>query len=186
MFLRKVYNHSKWMFVVMICFIIGQALINYNHGAVATPLYNYGMYSEAFKVKPAYDVIIVEVNGSPLRGQDFSIQQWDKIYLPIRYYLSADSNNNQMIAIRNRMYTHLHLNSLKEKNQQFINPPLSPQQFMSWYSNYLEQVVGDPIKTLTIKEAYYSTTNIKLTPILSDSFKLILPAWNSANNSGAK
>ncbi len=173
------------MFMVMILFIVGQAVINFNHGAVATPLYNYGMYSEVFKVKPVYAVIKVEVNGRNLRGEDFSIQQWDKIYLPIRYYLAADSNNNQMIDIRNRMFSKLGLHSLQSSNHHFTNTIISPKQFMDWYAKYLDEIVEAPVQSVLIKQQPFSSQKTILSPI-TDTDQLILPAWNSATGTVVK
>ncbi len=179
MFLKQVYKHSKWMFVVMILFISGQAVINFNHGAVFSPFYHYGMYSEAFKVKDKYSVTLVEVNGRILRGQDFSIAEWDKIHLPIKYYVESDSNNLMMIHIRNRLYSKVGFALSKKYDHQFINKDFSDHQFVEWYKNYLQQIIDEPVHSLIIKEAVYSNAEDKLTPSNLDSIKLILPEWNS-------
>ena len=62
MFLQQVYKYSKWFFLFMIIFIISQLYVGYKHGMVVSPFYNYGMYSEVFKIKDSYEIWEVEVN----------------------------------------------------------------------------------------------------------------------------
>ena len=66
MFLKKLYQHNKFWFVVIILFIAGQLFINYKRGVVFSPFYHYGMYSSAIKPATQYNIPEVFVDGERL------------------------------------------------------------------------------------------------------------------------
>jgi len=151
MFLKSVFNHSKLLFLLMIIFIAGQLFINYKRGVVFSPLFHYGMYSEVMHVKPTYQVWEVQVNGQKLSAEDFSIQQWDKIILPLQYYQGINSSNQLYHRDVKRLLQKLHLFTTEEN---FLSNCSYPD-FEQWYKRYLQSVTGEAVSDMEITYRSY-------------------------------
>jgi hypothetical protein len=156
----------------MIFFVAAQLFINFKQGLVISPFYHYGMFSAVSKLKDSYEIIEVQQNGKMLRGQDFSIQEWDKIMLPLQYYAGINSNNKLFRTDIKRLLTKLHL-SANDKN--FLLQ-CNYQQFENWYKNYLAQITNQPTNTLNICFHQYRFTSNKL--IATDSVTVLSQQCN--------
>jgi hypothetical protein len=161
MFLKKVYRHSRWFFILFVAFITGQLFINYKHGMVASPFLHYGMYSEVMKVKHTYGVFEVMVNGKPLQGKDYSAQQWDKIILPLRYYANIKAVSNKLYYTDiKRLMAAVKLSPVEQRYVQQCNA----QQFQQWYKRYVQDVINTPVKQLDIRYHIYHSNDHQLQP----------------------
>jgi hypothetical protein len=108
LYLQQLYRHNKWLAALVIAFFAVQLFINYKQGVVASPFYHYGMFSAPAKIKHQYAVNSFFVNGQLLRGQDFTPQQWDKIYVTYDAYVTAAATNDSLNAIREMIFSKLH------------------------------------------------------------------------------
>ena len=165
MFIKQLYNYSKLLFLLMILFLTGQLFINYKFGVVVSPFLNYGMFSEVFTVKPQYQVWEVDVNGKRLQARDFSIQQWDKVILPIQYFYSINSSNELYRTEIRRLFNNLHITTDEKKFLQTCNY----LQFEQWYRSYLERVTGSSIHSLAIHYHAYQYNGSRLIPTQTDT-----------------
>lgn len=163
MFLPHLYKRSKLLFVLMALFIVSQLLIGYKHGMVISPFYNYGMYSEVFKINNSYEVWEVEQNGKLLRGEDFSPQEWDKILLPVQYYASINSSNDLYQSEVKRLLSKMHLAA---KDEHFLQQ-CNYSSFENWYRNYVSNVTHQNVTTLAIRQRLYNFDGSKLIPTTS-------------------
>lgn len=146
--------------LIVACII--QSIVFVKQGAVFSPFYNYGMYSEKILPKEEYVVYKVYADDHLLRGEDFSTQAWDKIYLPVFMYQSSDSVNKEMIEIRNRLLNKIKLSSVAD-NRFFINENITETSFMQWYKKQLSGVTGNTIKTVSIIKYNYHWNKSVLT-----------------------
>jgi hypothetical protein len=161
MFLQKVYKHNKLLFALMITFIIGQLFTNYKHGMVFSPFYHYGMYSEVMKEKDTYGVFEIEANGKKLAAQNFTVQQWDEIILPLNYYSSIRTKSNALYnSDIKRLMNSIHLNSNEDDYIQCCNS----DGFESWYQLYLSNVLNEKINSLVIIYHLYQYKSRSLQP----------------------
>jgi len=160
MFLKKLYRHNKWLFLLMILFITGQLFINFKRGMVVSPFYHYGMYSEVMKPNLVYGVYEVEVDKVLLQANNFSAQQWDKIILPIKYFHALDSMNLLYQTDVKRLMSAL---NLKTDDRKFILP-CNAKLFYKQYKNYLIHILDAKIDTLDISYRMYSFTGNRLKP----------------------
>lgn len=160
MLLKKVFRHSKGLFVLMVVFVAGQLFISYKHGMIVSPFYNYGMYSEAFKVNDSYQTYELIQNGQMLRGQDFSPQQWDKIFLPVQYYANINRNNDLYEQEVKRLMNKV---GIVTSHREFIQQ-CNYAQFTSWYRSYLTDVTNHETVDLTINFRKYNFTSGRLVP----------------------
>jgi hypothetical protein len=160
MFLQQLYWHSKWMFTLVIIVITTQLFINFKRGMVVTPLYHYGMYSEAITPKQAYQVFEIFVNGKQLQGKDFTPWQWDKIVLPLTYYSGIPKSNQMYEEDIKRLLIRLHL----EPRQKRFLSTCDYAGFEHWYQLYLTSVLGEKVRNIEVKYRRYSFNTGVLQP----------------------
>lgn len=151
MFLQQLYKHSRWMFTMVIIVITTQLFINFKRGIVITPLYHYGMYSEAITPKPAYQVFEVWVNGKQLQGKDFMPWQWDKIVLPLTYYAGIPKSNQLYEEDIKRLLLRLHLQPDEER---FLST-CDYAGFERWYQLYLAKILHKRVPKIDVKYRTY-------------------------------
>lgn len=149
----------------MIFFIAGQLFINYKHGVVFTPFFHYGMYSEVMKVNAEYAVWEVEGNNKKLQAADFSIQEWDKIILPLQYYAGIRKSNSIYFADTKRLLKNI---GIITDDKKFLNT-CNIEFFEDWYIKYLQEITGAEIKNISIHSRIYRLKNYRLEPTGSDT-----------------
>lgn len=164
MYLTKLYRHSKMACIILVTGCIIQLVIFYKQGAVATPFFNYGMYSDKIYPQEEYTVYKIYANGQLLKGGEFSIQDWDRVYVPLYMYLGKDSVNAGMLEVQNRLLKKLRLSPLSENNALFTNNYFDDADFMKWYKPYIASIVKKDIAELRIVKQQYKWTKTYLQP----------------------
>ncbi len=144
----------------MIFFIAGQLFINYKHGVVVTPFFHYGMYSEVMKANNDYAVWEIEANNKKLQAADFSIQEWDKIILPLQYYAGIGKSNSIYFADTKRLLKNI---GITADDKKFLNT-CDDVAFELWYKKYLQEITGTEIKNISIHSRTYQLNNYRLEP----------------------
>ncbi len=126
MYFKKLYRQTRFWFVIVVLFAVGQLFINYKHGVEFSPFYHYDMFSLLFTAKPNYEATEVSVNGVPLQTRNFTPNGWDNIVLPIIQYQNSQHWNSQVYntTIKRLLYT---------TDSSFYVNQLSQQQFDAWY-----------------------------------------------------
>ena len=152
LFLQKLYNHNKLLFLGFVLFIIVQLFLNFKQGMVATPFMHFGMYSGPFKVQPEISVTEIIVNGEKLSAEDFSATQWDKIVLPIELYCSQHK--------RGKTFYHEDIKRLLARfyipsNEESFYLELSNADFLSAYQKVLSSIIGRDINKIEILRSKY-------------------------------
>ncbi|HEX8459879.1 MAG TPA: hypothetical protein VF623_00550 [Segetibacter sp.] len=158
MFLKKVYNYNRWLFLAICLFITAQLFVILIWGIVITPFYNYGMFSEVMHVEKSYSVFEVELNGKLLRGQDFSSEQWDKIILPLQYYTEINKSNDLYRTDVKRILGKMHISA---QDENFLSI-CDYSDFKNWYADYLLQVTYQPVHSLKLYKRNYKFTKTLL------------------------
>lgn len=155
MYLKKLYHHSKTACVIVVLLCLVQFVISYKQGAVATPFLNYGMYSNKISPMPEYEVYKIYADGVLLKGGDFSIQYWDKIYLPLYMYLQKDTVNTEMVDIKNRLLTKIKLKTILPGDDLFINENFGDTDFKNWYTQYISSILNKNVQEVKIIKQRY-------------------------------
>ena len=150
--------------IILVTGCIIQLVIFYKQGAVATPFFNYGMYSDKIYPQEEYTVYKIYANGQLLKGGDFSIQDWDKLYVPLYMYLSKDSVNAGMLEVQNRLLKKLRLSPLSENNTLFANKDFDDADFMKWYKIYIASILKKNVAELQIVKQQYKWSKTYLQP----------------------
>lgn len=160
MFLRKVYYHSKTLFLLMLAFIAAQLFVVYNHGMVFSPFYNYWMYASRFTKSDSLPVTLVYSNGKLLKGSDYRQEDWDKIHQTYLYISHPEANQKLYSEIKRLTRKAGHEFAPKP----FLMPAItggSDSLFHLW-KDYTGRISG--MKIDSVVEAIYRWDGQKLVP----------------------
>lgn len=148
--------------MALLCIV--QLVIFYKQGAVATPFLNYGMYSD--KIMPVQDAEVFKIYADDrlLCGDDFSIQEWDKIYLPLYMYLKKDSVNREMMEIKGRLLHKLKVLPAEAGRSFFENEAFADSDFMEWYKQYIASIMQQNVDRVKIVKQHYTWAKTDLQP----------------------
>ena len=160
MFISQVYKHSKWLCAAMILFVLLQLFINVKRGIVATPFLHYGMYSHSIKIERRYEVLEVKVNDKLLKGSDFTPQQWDRILLPLNFYIHLHVSNSLYENEVERLLGKFHIST---QDQDFLQQ-CDFDSFEKWYNKYLKNVRNQPIHSCLVQLRVYQYKDARLMP----------------------
>lgn len=153
MFLAKLYKHSKGLFVLFAGFLLAFVFINVKQGAVVTPVYQYGMFSEPFYRDQQYEAYQFYVDGEVISLKNLCFPARDIMLVHLQNYLmSAERNNavyNTMQPIVSRIVPLP--SSLSETAQ--------PENFNRWYSKMVSQLLKNKIRTLEVFQREVSWHN---------------------------
>lgn len=170
MYFRQLHQRNKFAFWLLLGACLIQLVIFYKQGAVLSPFYNYGMYSEKISPEEDYEVINIYVDGQLLKGKDFGSHEWDRLYVPLQMYLAKDSINEDMIDIKNRLLAKLHLSYLESYNAPFrSNVPAA--DFQDWYKKLVEKLIRTDAHNINIYKCKYKWNGSQLN--ISDSTMLM-------------
>lgn len=152
MYLKKLYQHHKGWFVLIVLFATAQITNNIRQDIAFSPIYQYGMYSEYISPKDTLGVYEITVNGKLLQTKNFSPQGWDKIVLPIRYYANSTCNNSGIYYTDiQRLLQKIYITT---DSSNFIFP-FDKYLFLKWYQPYLSSIINEKIDSMQINYVLY-------------------------------
>ena len=144
----------------MILFVLLQLFINVKRGIVATPFLHYGMYSHSIKIERRYEVLEVKVNDKLLKGSDFTPQQWDRILLPLNFYIHLHVSNSLYENEVERLLGKFHIST---QDQDFLQQ-CDFDSFEKRYNKYLKNVRNQPIHSCLVQLRVYQYKDARLMP----------------------
>lgn len=149
MFLLKLYQFNKLAFVLFASFIIAFIFLNYKWGLVATPIYQFGMFSGIETIKTQTNAYSVYVNNQLLNLNNYTAPELDLILIPARQYLLQKSNNESVYYTFKNVFSKVGISGLlKEKN--FRND-ITTRAFSDWYKSEIG------------KQLYFKVESVKIT-----------------------
>jgi len=163
MFFKKLYQHSKLLFWIFISFLFAFVFLNYKWGVVATPVYQYGMYSGPIYLSDTLHLMQVNINGEKLNMGKYSFASKDKmLVMPDRYLKSLHQNKAIQQSLQ-RIFTPVGMGSLF-KSDKFVHQ-VQPQLFMQWYRNQLQNFIHEEINSIEILQQDYLRQATHLVPV---------------------
>ncbi len=151
MFLKQLYKYNRWYFFLVILFISGQLLVNFKRGAVFSPFFHFGMYSQVMDPQNQYTVFEVVVDGKMLQGKDFNPWEWDKLFQPLVYFVSIPNSNSLYKNEVQRVFSKF---SIRANEKRFVQQ-CNYDQFMAWYKSYLSGILPEPASTVQVNMRTY-------------------------------
>src|SRR4051812_15803220 len=112
MFLKKLYKFSKTWFILFLTFILFFIYINYKWGMVATPVFQFGMFSSTFKTTDTQIVFKIYVNNEPLNISKLSFIKRDLLLTSLQNYQQQQEHNAKLYEQVNTATTRLGIAAL--------------------------------------------------------------------------
>jgi hypothetical protein len=152
MYLKKLYRHNKFLFIIIVLFAIAQLINNIRQDIAISPVYSYGMYSEQIKPLPFYTVPEIFINGKQLQAKDFSPQQWDNITLPVtEFYAQQHWNLFQWQQDIHRLLPFT-------DSSKFVNH-VTERGFKQWYHQHMQSSLHRHVDSVNIIFSKYHFTD---------------------------
>jgi len=163
MFLKELWQHNKKATIFFLLFIASWIYINYKKGAVAAPMFQYGMYAGKFYSTDTQHVIKVYVNDQPLDVTQYSMVDRDMMQISAQDYLRSDTVNKVIYAVMKRILSKVALGKLMHE-EDYTNQ-ITDKKLTEWYVKILEKIIGYPVKKLELYDQEYVLQNGRLKPI---------------------
>lgn len=163
MFCKKLYQHSKGLFWIFISFLFAFVFLNYKWGVVATPVYQYGMYSGPMYLSDTLHLMQVNINGKKLNMGEYPFASKDKMLVMPDKYLKSLHQNKAIQQSLQRIFTPVGMASLFNSDKYVQQVP--PQLFMQWYRSQLQRFIHEEINAIEILQQDYLRQATHLVPL---------------------
>jgi len=165
MFIKKLYRYSKAVFFVFAAFIIAFVFINYKWGVVATPVYQYGMFSSVFHVSDTQVVYHIYVNDKHLDITKYAMAKRDMMLISLENYEKAKEINQPVFFTMKRILDKTGLGYLMSQPNYSNN--INDTVFSMWYKKLLQKTTGFPVVKIAVFSQKYVWVNNLLNPVSS-------------------
>lgn len=145
MFLSQLYKFNKSAFLFFFAFIIIYAFINYNWGAVATPVYQYGMFSTKFYLKDTQTAFKIYTNDKLLDISNYHFAERDMLLVSLENYIKHKEVNASIYTTMRKIPG---LDKIMKATAYSNN--ISDTVFTTWYKRLIKTVTKKPVEKLEI------------------------------------
>ena len=160
MYLKELYKVNKLWFVVVLCFIIVQLVMDAKQGASISPVFHYGMFSGYRPPQEIYSVSEIIVNGKLLQTKDFSPYPWAKIDGAATMFYTQTKENSHI-------WNHDVKRLLRIKDSSKYINNVSEEQFNVWYKKYLQGIIKSKVDSFSVNIANYVYNGQTLTKAIN-------------------
>lgn len=132
MFLKNLYLYNKFLFVSLVIFISGSAIIYYKWGATASPIYQYGMFSKKFYKTDTQKVYQIYINNKPINYSEFNQHDLDMTQEVLYYYINQKKLNPEIYHTIKGFYDKIGIGKLMK--EQLYHNSITDAQFINWFA----------------------------------------------------
>jgi hypothetical protein len=147
MFIKKLYSYSKVLFFVLMLFIISFIYLFYKWGVVATPVYEFGMYSKVQHVSDTQNIYRIFVNDSLVDMGKIYFPKRDILLVSLADYQMQNQENKNVFEVMRNFFIKTRLSSFNLKN--FTNN-ISDADFLNWYKTQLQNFLHIPVNKIEL------------------------------------
>lgn len=148
MFLKKLFEYNKILFSFFILFVALFIFINLKKGMVATPVYQFGMYSGKQNLGDTVTSFKIVADDKQVDLSKFSFIEVDQLMNPLSAYFNARENNVEMMKTMNSFFSKTGLSFFQ--NISLGGYEVGDAQFGSWYKAFLFKKIGLKVQQLKI------------------------------------
>lgn len=160
MFLTQLYKYNKFLFTCLISFILLSSIVFYKWGAVATPIYQYGMFCKKFQLADTQQVYQISINNKLVDYSEFNQHDIDLTQEVIYNYVKQKKTNLEIYHTLHSFYAKLGLESIM-KEEHFLNS-LTDKEFVIWFASIIPRHKNVNPAELKVEQYYYLFNNQKL------------------------
>lgn len=152
MLLKKLYRFNKPLFLVVSGWLFFFVFVNVKWGMVASPIYQYGMFSSVHSLKDTQFAYRIVINNEFLMPSSLSFAERDVLYVTLdRCHLAAAQNLKVVNGIRP------FLPNITDTDKRFFNS-VSDAEFSIWYKGKVADVTNKKIETLEVYQDCFVKT----------------------------
>jgi hypothetical protein len=164
MFLVKLYQFSKMLFIGFVIFILLFCVINLKQGLVVTPVFQYGMYSAVAHLSDTQSVYKIYVNNKAIDFTKFSFEENDDLLVSVSNYEKAKKSNAIIFETMKRIVGKAGIAGFM--TEVTFSNNISDQVFIEWYTKRVEKIMGSSIQAIEIFSQKMLYQNDTLRPVL--------------------
>ena len=165
MFLKELWHFDKKLTVYFLLFISTWLFLNIKQGAVATPVLQYGMYSENYHRSDTLKVIRLYINNKPLNFSTLSMSARDQLQVSLENYLLQQQKNESVFNNMQRIFNKVGIGQWMKK--EVYTNAVTDKQFTDWYVKLAEKITGEKIVALSAFQQKFTWQNGQLTAAAS-------------------
>lgn len=165
MFLKDLWFYNKKAVLFFLLFISIWVFLNVKQGAVATPILQYGMYSEKYYSSDTQNVVRLYINNQPVDYSKLSMSARDQLQVYLESYLHQQHNNERVFNTMQRIFNKVGIAQWMKK-EYYVNT-ITDKEFTEWYTNLAEKITAEKIFQLSAFQQKYTWQNGQLTAITS-------------------
>lgn len=165
MFLKELWLFNKKIFAGFMLFIFLMLVINYKWGAVATPVYQFGMFSSKFYMKDTQNVYKIYVNDNQLDITKYHFAERDMLLVSLQNYTKQKSVNQSVYNTMKQIPEKIGLTGVMNPEKYLNNT--TDADFTNWYRKLLESITGYPVLKLEIYQQKVQWQNGSLRSVSS-------------------
>ena len=162
MFLKNLYRHSKTGCFIVLSFLLVYIIINVKWGMIATPVYQFGMYSTPFHIGDTQEVFLVKVNNRIINCGELSFVDRDIVQLyPANY--EKQGRANLAVYLTMNKYLYLAVKTGLMSREKYSNR-VTDTAFTDWYKQKLEKILREPVDSYSVFLQHYTWQQNGLQP----------------------
>jgi hypothetical protein len=165
MFIKKLYQHNKTAGFVFIAFIALYIFINYKWGVVATPVFQYGMFSTPFYLRDTQTAYRIYVNNKEIDITKHAFAKRDMLLVSLENYEKEKVVNTEVFLTMRQLLKKTGVGFLMK--QTYYSNSINDTTFTIWYKKLLEQIVGYPVINIAVFRQKVILKNSLVQPVSS-------------------
>lgn len=165
MFIKKLYHHSKPLFFIIVSFLLVFAFLNIKWGAVATPAYQYGMFSGIMHRSDTQRLYQVFVNDQPFDISPWSFAERDILLVSLKKYKSEKEANSAVFNTMKRLLAPVGIG--KSMREDVYTNRITSSVYTNWLKYLLQKMSGNKVTKVTVYSCLYKWSAGNIQPISS-------------------
>jgi hypothetical protein len=165
MFIKKLYQYSKTAGFGFTAFIVLYFFINYKWGVVATPVFQYGMFSTPFYLKDTQTAYRIYVNDKEIDITKYAFAKRDMLLVSLENYEKEKIINTEVFLTMRQLLKKTGVGYLMK--QACYSNNINDTAFTVWYKKLLEQIVGYPVVNAAVFRQKIILKNSIVQPVSS-------------------
>lgn len=164
MFLKQLYHYNKYGFTVFVLFIVTFIYLNVKWGFVATPVYQYGMFSGRYAVNDTQQVIHFYTGSERIPVEKLHFSDRDMLFTMIEKYEKQKTQNPLLYNTIDGIYAKFGLRSLVKASAYTNNT--TNTDFMRWLAFFFDYKINNSDRySLTYDRQLYQWQHGKMQPL---------------------
>jgi hypothetical protein len=165
MFIKKLYRYSKMGCTAFVAFIMAFIFINYKWGVVATPVFQYGMFSTPVHLKDTQIACRIYVNDQEIDITKYAFAKRDMLLVLLENYEREKVVNTEVFLTMRQLLKKTGVGYLMK--QAYYSNNINDTIFTVWHKKLLEQMLGYPVVNAAVFRQKVILKNSVVQPVSS-------------------